>query len=267
LLTRLDNFVGTLDAQRNNIVASIEGLNRLANTFAGQRDVITRALHRIPPALDVLIRERPQLTTALEKLGDFSDIAARLANDSTADLVKNLQNLEPTVRALADIGPELDAVLGYLTIFPYTQSFLDRGIRGDYYNLFATVDFTVPRLKRSLFRGTRWEQEGAKLVPAPGDPYYLNYTYDPLISGVVPPPPEGAPAPPPGAAPMPPMPTVNEPIVPVAPPPPMPGAPMPAPPGPDASIFAGPYPADQAASVQGAPPAVAPPVPPTPGGG
>ena len=30
-----------LDAQRDNIVASIESLNRLASTFAGQRDVIT----------------------------------------------------------------------------------------------------------------------------------------------------------------------------------------------------------------------------------
>jgi hypothetical protein len=28
--------------------------------------------------------------------------------------------------------------------------------------------------------GTRWGQEGAKLVPAPGDPWYATYTYDPL---------------------------------------------------------------------------------------
>ena len=54
LLTRLDTFVGALDAQRDNIVASIQGLNQLASTFAGQRDVITRALEKIPPALDVV---------------------------------------------------------------------------------------------------------------------------------------------------------------------------------------------------------------------
>ena len=60
LLTRLDNFVGVLDQQRDNIIASIQQLRRVAGTFAGQRDVIDRALKDIPPALDVLIKERPQ---------------------------------------------------------------------------------------------------------------------------------------------------------------------------------------------------------------
>jgi virulence factor Mce-like protein len=56
LLTRLDNFVGVLDAQRDNIIASIQQLRRVAGTFAGQRDVLDRALKDIPPALDVLIK-------------------------------------------------------------------------------------------------------------------------------------------------------------------------------------------------------------------
>lgn len=168
LLTRLDTFVGTLDAQRDNIVASVESLNRLAGTFAGQRDTITQALDRIPPAIDVLIQQRPRLTTALQKLGTFSDTANQLANDSQADLVRNLKNLEPTLKALADIGPDLGEVLGYAPTFPYTQSFMDRGIRGDYYNLFATIDLTIPRLKRTLFLGTRWGDQDVQLVPAPG---------------------------------------------------------------------------------------------------
>lgn len=263
LITRLDTFVGTLDAQRDNIVASIESLNRLSATFAGQRDTITQALERIPPAIDVLIAERPRLTTALQKLGTFSDTATRLANESQDDLVANLKNLEPVIKALSDLGPDLAPVLGYAPTFPYTQSFMDRGIRGDYYNLFASVDFTIPRLKRSLFLGTRWEKEGAQLVPAPGDPYYLNYTYDPLKTGVTPPPPDAFPpdtanAPP--AAPPPPIPADIGPILPVTPPPAMtmPGAPAPAPvsdAGGLAPIFAGPY---------GTPPPA--PVPPTPGG-
>ena len=71
LLTRLDTFVGTLDQQRDNIIASIQGLNRLADTFAGQRDVITQALRRLPPALEVLIKERPRITEALDKTACF----------------------------------------------------------------------------------------------------------------------------------------------------------------------------------------------------
>ena len=74
--------MGTFDQQRDNLVASIQALNRLSGTFAAQRDVITQALYKIPPALDVLIKERPRLTTALDKLGTFSNTATRLVNDA-----------------------------------------------------------------------------------------------------------------------------------------------------------------------------------------
>ena len=144
LLTRLDTFVGTLDQQRDNIIASIDELNRFASTLGGQHDVMTRALNKIPPALDVLIRERPRLTTALEKLGTFSDTATGLVNDTQADLVTNLQNLEPTLKALADVGPDIDTALAYIPTFPLTQNLIDRGVRGDYINLFVTVDLTTP---------------------------------------------------------------------------------------------------------------------------
>jgi phospholipid/cholesterol/gamma-HCH transport system substrate-binding protein len=196
LLTRLNDFVGMLDTQRDNINASIAALNRLSGTFAGQRDVIAAALQRIPPALDVLIRERPRLTDALDRLHRFSDTATGLVNDSQADLVRNLHNLEPTLRSLADVGPDLGTVLAYAPTFPYTQSFIDRAIRGDYMNQFIQFDFTIPRLKRGLFLGTRWGQEGAPMVPAPGDPWYLNYTLDPLKAPITATPPQVADAPP-----------------------------------------------------------------------
>lgn len=205
LLLRLNDFVGVLATQRDSINATITSLNRLAGTFAGQRDVLTRALDRIPPALDVLVAERPKLTTALDKLGTFSSVATGLVNDTKVDLVRNLQNLEPTLRALADVGPKLDHALAYFTAFPYGQEAIDRGIRGDYLNQFIIFDFTIPRLKKTLLLGTSWGQEGAKLVPAPGDPWYATYTYDPIRApfsppaGVATPPVIGAPALPAGS--------------------------------------------------------------------
>ncbi len=275
LLTRLDTFVGTLDAQRDSIVNSIQSLNRLASTFAGQRDVITRALEKIPPAMDVLIKERPRLTTALQKLGTFSDTANKLANESQEDLVRNLRNLEPAIAALADVGPELPSVLEFAAHYPFTQGFIDRDIRGDYFNLFATIDLTIPRLKRSFMLGTRWEQEGAQLVPAPGDPAHLNYTYDPLKTGVNPPPPDAFPPAPESApvdtsseAALPAPPPYAGPVLPVVPQQPMSvagGAPPPTA-GSDGpgQIFAGPY---GAQSNSPGPAPADPPVPTTGGGG
>jgi phospholipid/cholesterol/gamma-HCH transport system substrate-binding protein len=246
LLTRLDTFVGTLNEERDNIVDSIQALNRLAGTFAEQRDVLTQALRKVPPALDVLIRERPRLTTALDKLRVFSNTATRLVNDSQADLVKNLKNLEPTIRALADVGPELGTAIAAGFVFPFTQNFVDRAVRGDYFNLHVDLDITIPRLKRTLFLGTHWGQLDMPVPPEPGDPYRLNYTLDPLHNPLRPPwvDPNALPlpGPPPGAVPLP------------GPPPaaaPLPGPPPTAAPAPDAGLG------------QTAPPAEAP----GPGGG
>lgn len=180
LIVRLDHFTGALDRQRNNIVDAIGEMNRVATTFAGQRDTINRALNKIPPAIDVLIKERPKFVTAMTKLGQFGDLSAGLVNDSGRQLVSDLIHIEPALRALADIGPELNSAVAYASAFPYGPNAIERAVRGDFLNLFAVFDLTKPRLKRALFAGTQWGDEDAKLVPAPGDPWYLNYSYDPL---------------------------------------------------------------------------------------
>ncbi|CAJ1511011.1 MCE family protein [[Mycobacterium] burgundiense] len=196
LVTRMNKVIGLLDNQHDNIIASISELERLAATFAGERDVLTDALDRIPKALEVLNEQRPRITTALRKLGDFSDTATQLVNESQADIVRNLENLEPTVRALADVGPDLATALAYLPTYPYTQEFIDRGIRGDFMNQFIVFDFTISRLKSGLLLGTRWGEPNASLVPAPGDPWYSTYTRDPLKAPLTPVPDELATIPP-----------------------------------------------------------------------
>jgi phospholipid/cholesterol/gamma-HCH transport system substrate-binding protein len=206
-LTRLDTFLAVFDRQRDKITNTIDGLDRLAATLAAQTDTIDHALHDIPPALDVLTRERPRLTAALDKLGSFSAITTRLIHDSQNDLVTNLRNLEPALGALADVGPHLDAILAYVSVFPFGQNVIDRAVRGDYLNLYAVIDLTLPRLKRTLLRGTRWEDLAANLVPAPGDPYYLNHTLDPLGAPLALPPPDREQSDPVAPVPHPPSPT------------------------------------------------------------
>jgi phospholipid/cholesterol/gamma-HCH transport system substrate-binding protein len=281
LINRFDTFVGTLDEQRNNIVASIEALDHLAGTFAAQRDVVTEALRTLPPALDVLIRERPRLTAALDRLRVFSNTANGLINDTQADLVRNLKNLEPTIKGLADVGPPIDTAIAALTPFPFTQNFIDRAIRGDYFNLHVNLDLTIPKLKSGLFLGTHWGQLNEQLVPAPGDPPYLQYTLDPLHGGFGPrpgpqaPPPPGPPQPPgvPPAGPQAPPPGPAQPNLQFSAPLPGPAAPAPGPlPGPAAPPPGfGPLPGPAAPPSAPGPvgPNVAPPpgIPPAGGGG
>ena len=236
LLIRLDKFVDVLDTQRSNIVDSIRQLNSVAGTFAAQNDKIDRALKDIPPALDVLIESRPRFTTALQRLGDFSDTATGLVNDAGKELIQDLSNLEPALRSLADIGPDINGAVAYASAFPYGPNAIDRAVKGDFLNLFAVFDLTYPRLKRTLLLGTRWGDENAKLIPAPGDPWYLNYSYDPMSAPLGPPP--AAPAPAGAPVPVGAPPPVAGPVLPVAPPP---LGPQSAQPVPAAPIFAGPY--------------------------
>ncbi|QZH58311.1 MCE family protein [Mycolicibacterium farcinogenes] len=233
LFSHLNSMVGTVDDQRDRFNTSIQSLDRLTGTLATQKDDISGALQTVPPALDILLEQRAQLITAMRKLGDFSDTATKLVNTTQDNLIHNLNNLDPTLKALADVGPMLGTVVAYLPTYPFSQNFIDRAVRGDYVNIFATMDLTVPRLKRSLFLGTRWGDPNAALVPAPGDPVHFNYTYEPLNVGVAPPPAE-APLPtiaPPAGAPVP-----TGPLLPVMPPPDSTRTT-------DLSVFAGPYPA------------------------
>jgi phospholipid/cholesterol/gamma-HCH transport system substrate-binding protein len=241
LINRFDTFVGTLDQQRDNIVASIQALDQIGGTFAAQREVLTEALRKVPPALDVLITERPRLTAALDGLRKFSNTATGLINDTQADLVRNLKNLEPTVKSLADVGPDLDTAIAALTVFPFTQNFVDRAVRGDYFNLHVQLDLSIPRLKRGLFLGTHWGQLGEQQIPGPGDPPYLQYTRDPLHGGFGPPPGPPPPGPPASPAGVPPA-------GPQAPPPPGPPAPGPAQPN---LQFSAPLPGPAAAPLPG----------------
>jgi phospholipid/cholesterol/gamma-HCH transport system substrate-binding protein len=227
LISRLDTFVGTLTDQSHNIIATIDGLNRLAIQAAGQSQVIEDALQKFPSAVNVLIAERANLTTALDRLRVFSDTTAGVIANVKSDLVTNLQHLEPTLRGLADAGPTLGKGLQQATVFPYGQWVVDEAIKGDYANLFVTIDLTTQRLRSDLLAGTRFGRYAASLPAVVGEaPVGGEYTSDPLGVGAAPPPapapadpaaapPAGSPTPdtnpPPSGVEVPPLPTGSAP--------------------------------------------------------
>lgn len=234
LLARFSDVVAVLDAQRDSINASIDALGRLSETLAGQVDVVERLVDEIRPALSVLNNNRANLVSALDKLGGLSDLTGQLAEETEEDLVVNLENLEPTLGALADVGEGIGAALAYATTYPFTQNLIDRGLHGDYMNEWAIIDLTYSRVKRTLLLGTRWEDRDAVLVPAPGDPYFQRYAQLPG-AGTVPAPaasaPEASPSPVQRAGP----------ILPVIPSDPGGGAVVTPTTEEPANIFAGPY--------------------------
>ncbi len=152
LVTSLGTLIGTLDEQRNQIVAATEGVNELADTFADDRDTLGRALETFPRAVDVLRDEREQLTQTLDSLSEFGDSTTKLMNANREQLRRNLQNLRPILHELGDAEDSLTDFLAGLT-FPFPLEGLIRSAKGDYLNLFLTVDITTTAITRDLLGG------------------------------------------------------------------------------------------------------------------
>ncbi|MFE3293451.1 MCE family protein [Rhodococcus sp. NPDC059234] len=154
LLPQLDNLVGSLDKQRGDILSAMEGIDKLAGTVNQQSATLTAALDGIPPALEVLVGQRQNLTDALVALGNFSDTATRVINQSGDDLKANLKSLAPLLNELAATGSALTNVLTLMLTFPFAMKNLDQVFRGDYANLMMTIDMTNQRLDTNFLTGT-----------------------------------------------------------------------------------------------------------------
>jgi phospholipid/cholesterol/gamma-HCH transport system substrate-binding protein len=163
LIGELDKFVAYLNDQTGDIIAATDSLNNLAGQVAEQKPVVDKALQTIPRALDVLKDERDKLADALDQLGKFAALTADATNQSKENLVKNLQNIAPVLKSLADAGPALTRSLDFYSTFPFPKPTLTKWVRGDFANLTAVIDLTLSRIDASFFTGTRFEGELTEL--------------------------------------------------------------------------------------------------------
>lgn len=170
LLSQMDSLVDTLDRQRGAIVTTMENLDGFAGEIASQREVLGRALDVLDPATRVLADQRADLTAALGAVGRFGDVGTDLVNRTRDDLKANLVALEPTLEQVVAAGPDLMNNLGNLTTFPFPQTTIDQGMRGDYTNLWAVIDLTTSRLRETLGFGTPFGPQTAASTGVPVDP-------------------------------------------------------------------------------------------------
>jgi len=154
LLDQLNTFVGGLDAQKADIVAAIEGLDRLSTRLNNQRDTLGKAIDQLDPALRTLNDNRDELVHTLNALGRFGDVADQVVRDSHDDLVANLDNLEPTLRALADAGRSLPDSLEIAGTVPFPLRTFRNAVRGDFANIRVTADLQLDTLDRGFLSGT-----------------------------------------------------------------------------------------------------------------
>jgi phospholipid/cholesterol/gamma-HCH transport system substrate-binding protein len=191
LIGQLDIFVGHVNDQTADIIAATDSLNNLTGQVAAQKPVVDRALKTFPDALSVLKDQRAHLADALDQLGKFSALAADSVNQTKENLVKELNDIGPVLKSLADSGPALTRSLDFFATYPFPKPTLKNWLRGDYANLTAVIDLTLSRLDSSFLTGTRFEGNLTELemqwgrtigvMPSPytaGNPLVVPYRTD-----------------------------------------------------------------------------------------
>ncbi len=163
LIGQLDEFIGHLDRQKDDIVAATESVNNLAGQFAAQQPVLDKALQTIPDALAVLSQNRDNLAAALDQFGKFGALAASTVDQTQDALVNELRNIAPVLNSLANAGPDMTRALSLLTTFPWPKETVTNWFRGDAANITMILDLTLSRLDTSFFTGTRWEGDLTQL--------------------------------------------------------------------------------------------------------
>jgi phospholipid/cholesterol/gamma-HCH transport system substrate-binding protein len=123
-LDQLDTFIGGLDTQRDEINRALDSVNALASTLAANTGTLTTALDTIGPGLAVLEDQRGLLVSMLQSLAQLGDVGTRVINETGADTVANLQDLQPILSQLAAAGPNLAGSLDLLLTYPFPASSL-----------------------------------------------------------------------------------------------------------------------------------------------
>lgn len=145
VLGELNTFVGGLDQQKGQIVRALDSLDRFTARLVEDRQVIATALEDIPAGVEVLTAQREELTRVLTSLDRLGDVAVRVINASKANTVADLRALVPILDQLNEAGASLPRALELLTTYPFPRT-VTEGIKGDYANLFVTLDADATQL-------------------------------------------------------------------------------------------------------------------------
>ncbi len=155
LVPRLAELTAGLNNQVNDIIAAIDGLDRVSTILARNKDSLGRALDSLPDALAVLNKNRDHIIDAFAALKKVATVASNVLAQTKVDFAEDLKSLYSATKALADNRKNFISSLQILLTFPFPNYGIKQAVRGDYLNVFTTFDLTVRRLGETFFT-TSW---------------------------------------------------------------------------------------------------------------
>lgn len=151
LIPRLAELTGSLDRQTDEIIAAAEGIDRFAGTLAHSSDTLAAALDSLPEALKVLNDNRTNIVDAFGALGRLGTVASRVLSEIKDDFAADLIDLYPVIKALNENSKSLMGALPFMVTFPFHEKYMRNAVRGDFLNVFVTLDLTLRRLGETFF--------------------------------------------------------------------------------------------------------------------
>jgi phospholipid/cholesterol/gamma-HCH transport system substrate-binding protein len=151
LVPLVSELAASLKEQTADIVATLEGVDRLSATLAHDSDGLSKLLDNLPQALGVLNDNQDRIVDAFAALNRLATVAARVLAETKEDFAADLRGLYPVVKSLADNADDLLTSMQLLPTFPFPSRSIKQAIRGDYLNVFITLDLTLRRLGTSFW--------------------------------------------------------------------------------------------------------------------
>jgi phospholipid/cholesterol/gamma-HCH transport system substrate-binding protein len=151
LVPRVADLAASLKQQTADIVATLEGVDRFSATLAHDSDGLSKLLDSLPQALEVLNDSQDRIVDAFAALNRLATVAAHVLAETKEDFAADLRGLYPVVKSLADNADDLLTSLQLLPTFPFPSRSIKQAVRGDYLNVFITLDLTLRRLGTSFW--------------------------------------------------------------------------------------------------------------------
>lgn len=140
LIRHANSLLAVLNSNRNEIIAALESMGALSAGLRGDQDRLVDAIERITPGLRALEEERKRLVGALTNTARTSNRAVRVVQTSRSALLANLDALGPILTNLSRVSETLPEALKIGLTVPFPVMTTRHAVKGDYANLFATLD-------------------------------------------------------------------------------------------------------------------------------
>lgn len=184
----LDALLATLDRNRIQLISTLDSLDRLSEQLVAGEPRLRRAVDRIGPGLKALNRQRDLLVQAVTRTGAASVQASRLIEVNQQALLGNLADLRPVLSRISTVADEIPEALKLAVSVPFPIMTSGQALRGDYANLFATVDVSNRALLENFVQpsgGTPIRDGGAGDLTQSGLGQLLNPPTPPLLGSVL----------------------------------------------------------------------------------